>query len=59
LMHRTRERGHSLVPLRVYFRSGKAKVALGVCKGKALHDKREAIKRREEQRDLERLVRGR
>jgi len=59
LMHRTRERGHTLVPLRVYFRSGKAKVALGVCKGKALHDKREAIKRREEQRDLERLVRGR
>jgi len=50
LTQRTRERGYTLVPLRVYFRDGKAKIALGLCKGKALYDKREAIKRRDEER---------
>ena len=59
LGQRTRERGHTLVPLRVYFRDGKAKIALGVCKGKRSYDKREAIKRRDEQRDLERSLQSR
>lgn len=56
LSQRTRERGYTLVPLRVYFKDGKAKIALGVCKGKRQYDKREAIKRRDEQRDLERML---
>jgi len=59
LTQRTRERGYTLVPLRVYFRDGKAKLTLGVCKGKALYDKRDAIKRRDEERDLERSLRER
>ena len=59
LAQRTRERGHTLVPLRVYFRDGRAKIALGVCKGKRQYDKREAIKRRDEQRDLERTLQTR
>jgi SsrA-binding protein len=59
LTQRTRERGYTLVPLRVYFKDGKAKLALGICKGKALYDKRDAIKRRDEQRDLERVRRER
>jgi SsrA-binding protein len=59
LGQRTRERGHTLVPLRVYFRDGRAKIALGVCKGKRQYDKREAIKRRDEQRDLERSLQQR
>jgi SsrA-binding protein len=59
LTQRTRERGYTLVPLRVYFRDGKAKIALGVCKGKALYDKREAIKRRDEERDLGRSLQER
>jgi SsrA-binding protein len=54
LTQRVRERGYTLVPLRVYFNQGKAKIALGVCKGKALYDKRETLKRRDEERDLER-----
>jgi SsrA-binding protein len=59
LDQRTRERSHTLVPLRVYFRDGKAKIALGICKGKKLYDKRDAIKRRDEQRDLERSLSSR
>ena len=59
LRQRTRERGYTLVPLRVYFREGKAKIALGTCKGKRAYDKREAIRRREEQRDQERSGRER
>jgi SsrA-binding protein len=59
LDQRTRERGHTLVPLRVYFRDGKAKIALGVCKGKRQYDKREAIKRRDEQRQLARELQAR
>jgi len=35
LTQRTRERGYTLVPLRVYFRDGKAKLTLGVCKGQS------------------------
>lgn len=42
--------GYTLVPLKIYFVRGKVKVLLGVCKGKKLYDKREAIKKR----DLER-----
>ena len=48
------ERGYTLVPLRLYFREGKAKIELGLAKGKRQHDKRETIRRRDEQRDLER-----
>lgn len=42
--------GYTLVPLKIYFVRGKVKVLLGICKGKKLYDKREAIKKR----DLER-----
>jgi SsrA-binding protein len=48
------ERGYALIPLRLYFRDGKVKVLLGLAKGKRRHDKRETIRRRDEQRDLER-----
>lgn len=48
------ERGFTLVPLRLYFRDGKAKVELALAKGKLKYDKRETIRRRDEQRDLER-----
>ncbi|HJN18646.1 MAG TPA: SsrA-binding protein SmpB [Armatimonadota bacterium] len=57
LTQRTRERGYTLVPLRVYFRDGKAKIALGVCKGKRAYDKRETIRRREEERANQRSSR--
>ena len=52
------EKGFALVPLRVYFNErGRAKMELGVCKGKKLYDKRAALKKRDAQRDLERAMR--
>ena len=48
------EKGMSLIPLKVYFKSGKAKITLALAKGKRKYDKREAIRRRDEKRDLER-----
>jgi SsrA-binding protein len=48
------EKGHTLVPLRIYFRDGKVKLTLALAKGKRQYDKRETIKRRDEQRELER-----
>ena len=44
--------GYSLVPLKLYFRNNKAKLELGIGKGKKLYDKREAIKQRDIERNL-------
>jgi SsrA-binding protein len=54
LYGKVNEKGHTLVPLRLYFKSGKAKILLALVKGKRKFDKREAIRRRDEQRDMER-----
>jgi SsrA-binding protein len=51
------EKGHTLVPLKMYFKEGRAKVLLGVCKGKQKHDKRESIKSRDMKRDMDRAMR--
>ena len=48
------EKGQTLVPLRVYFKKGKVKILLALAKGKRKYDKREAIKRRDEQRIMDR-----
>jgi len=48
----TAQKGYSLVPLKVYFKRGIAKVEIGVARGKRLHDKREDIKRREADREM-------
>jgi len=54
------EKGLTLVPLKLYFNErGVAKVLLGLCRGKQLHDKREAMKKADVQRDLARVMRGR
>jgi SsrA-binding protein len=54
------EKGLTLVPLKLYFNErGVAKVLLGLCRGKQLHDKREAMKKADTQRDLARMLRGR
>lgn len=47
------QKGATLVPLRMYLKGGRAKVELGLARGKKRYDKREAIKRREMQRELE------
>jgi SsrA-binding protein len=54
LYAKVNEKGHTLVPLKIYFRGAKVKLSLAVAKGKRLYDKREAIKRRDEKRDLDR-----
>src|SRR5689334_16009190 len=55
----TQQRGYALIPLRLYFTRGHAKVALGVCKGKKEHDKRHAIAEKEAEREVRRALRGR
>jgi SsrA-binding protein len=54
LYAKVNEKGHSLVPLKLYFKNGKAKLTIALAKGKRKYDKREAIKRRDEKRDLDR-----
>lgn len=48
------ERGLTLIPLEIYFKEGRAKVELGLARGKRLYDKRAAIKKRDERRELQR-----
>lgn len=48
------QRGYTLVPMAVYFRGGKAKLELGLGRGKKAYDKRDSIKERDMRRDLER-----
>jgi SsrA-binding protein len=59
LYGKSRERGYTLVPLSLYFKNGKAKVEMGLGKGKAKYDKRESIKRKDEKRDMERAMKDR
>ena len=54
LYGKVNEKGYSLVPLSIYFKGGKAKMKLALARGKRKHDKREAIRRRDEKRDLDR-----
>jgi SsrA-binding protein len=54
LIGKITERGYALIPLLLYFRDGKVKLQLALAKGKRKYDKRETIRRRDEQRDLER-----
>ncbi len=49
-------KGHALVPLRLYFKKGFAKIELGLGKGKAEYDKREDIKRKTDRREAERAI---
>ena len=52
------ERGMTLIPLRVYFVNGRAKVEIAVCKSKRQYDKRQALKKRDAQREAERALKG-
>ena len=54
LQLKTEAKGLTLVPLKVYLKHGRIKVDLGVCRGKQLHDKRDALKKKDLRRDLER-----
>lgn len=47
-------KGHTVVPLQLYFKRGKAKLLIGIAKGRLHHDKRQAIKKRDQQRQIDR-----
>jgi SsrA-binding protein len=54
LYSKVNEKGHTLVPLKLYFKGGKIKLSIALVKGKRQYDKREAIKSRDEKRELDR-----
>ena len=58
LLGKTRERGLTLVPLKLYFKGPRLKLEVGVARGKKLYDKREDMAERDARRDIERAVRG-
>lgn len=53
------EKGLTLVPTRLYFKEGKVKVEIGLAKGKTKYDKRETLKRRQADREMDRAIRHR
>ena len=53
---KTRERGMTIVPLRLYFVKGRAKIEIGLGRGKKLYDKRAALKERQDVREAQRAV---
>lgn len=59
LTGKTEEKGLTLVPLKVYFVRGKAKVELGLARGRKQYDKREEIKRRDSEREVRRELKNR
>jgi len=58
LIGKVQEKGLTLIPLRLYFSDGRAKVELGLAKGKKLFDKRENLKRKTMEREMERGRKG-
>ena len=59
LLGKVAERGLTLIPLRLYFKEGRAKVELGLARGKKPHDKRASIRERESRREMEKESRAR
>jgi SsrA-binding protein len=57
LYSKVNEKGHTLVPLKLYFKGGRVKISVALAKGKRSYDKREAIKSRDQKRDLDRARR--
>jgi len=53
------ERGYAIIPLMLYFKEGRAKVQLGLCRGKTHSDRRQSIKERETKREMDREIRTR
>ena len=53
------QKGYTLVPLKIYFKGNRAKVELGLAKGKKFYDVREAVKEKEAKREVERETKGR
>ena len=58
LVGKVAERGLTVVPLKLYFKGGRAKIEIGLARGKKLHDKRASLKERESRREMDRAARG-
>ena len=52
------EKGLTLVPLKMYFKAGKAKVLMGICRGRKMYDKREKLKRETSKREIDRAMKA-
>src|SRR5437763_15066652 len=59
LLGKVATKGLTLIPLKLYLKGGKAKIELGLCRGKKLYDKRDAIAERDVKREIERTIRTR
>lgn len=58
LFSRVREKGFALIPLKLYFKRGRVKVELGVARGKTFGDKRETLRKKQDDLDMRRLSKG-
>lgn len=58
LIGKTKEKGLTLIPLKLYFKGPWVKVLLGLCKGKTLHDKRDTLTKRTQKREIERALKS-
>lgn len=59
LIGKIQERGYTLIPLQMYFKNGKAKVELGLARGKKLYDKRETLRRKAMEREVKKAFKQR
>lgn len=58
LLESTKKDGYTLIPLRIYFKNSRVKIELGLCKGKKLYDKREAMAQKDAKRKIEHAVKN-
>jgi SsrA-binding protein len=59
LTGKTKVKGLTLIPLKMYFKNGRAKVELGLARGKKLYDKRDTLRRKDAEREVERTLKSR
>jgi SsrA-binding protein len=56
MMGKVRERGYTLIVTKIYFKNGRAKAELALCRGKKSHDKRATLRERQAKKDMERAI---
>jgi SsrA-binding protein len=59
IANKIKEGGYTIIPLQLYFSDGRAKVEIGVAKGKREYDKRQALRERQDKREAERAIASR
>ncbi len=58
LLSKVREKGLTLIPLSLYYKGGRVKVEIALCRGKKLHDKRASLKEKDDRRDMDRALKN-